>query len=88
MKTLFLYLLILNCFGFLLMGIDKRKSIKKKYRIQEKTFFLLSLFGGSLGCLLGMFTFHHKTKKMKFLIGIPFLLVLNIIILLYILKIK
>lgn len=83
MKYIILYLVIMNLFGFLLMGIDKRKSIKNKYRIQEKTFFMISLIGGSLGCLIGMYTFHHKTKKMKFYLGIPFLFILNLLCIIF-----
>lgn len=86
MKILFLYLFIINVIAFFIVGIDKRKSIMKKYRIPERTIFLFSLFGGSFGTLIGMFIFHHKTKKMKFLIGIPFLFVLNILIIVYLIQ--
>lgn len=86
MKYLAIYFIILNSFSYLLVLIDKRKAIKNKYRISEKTFFIFSLFGGSFGVLIGMFQFHHKTKKLKFLIGIPILLLLNIAIVFLILE--
>lgn len=86
MKYILIYLVILNLFSYLLVAIDKRKAIKNKYRISEKTLFIFSFIGGSLGTLIGMFMFHHKTKKLKFLIGIPILLILNIFILYFILE--
>ena len=85
MKYIIPYLIIINFISFLLIAIDKRKAIKNKYRISEKTFFIFSFIGGSLGTLLGMFQFHHKTKKLKFLIGIPILFLFNILVL-YLIK--
>lgn len=85
MKYIIPYLIIINFISFLLVAIDKRKAIKNKYRISEKTFFIFSSIGGSLGTLLGMFQFHHKTKKLKFLIGIPILFLFNILVL-YLIK--
>ena len=57
------YLLLINLFSLFVMGLDKRKAIKKQYRISELSFFLLAIIGGSLGIILGMLLFHHKTKK-------------------------
>ena len=74
-----IYLIIINILSFSLMGIDKYKAITNKWRISEYTLFGLSLLGGSLGTLLGMFTFHHKTKKNSFRILIPIFLIINII---------
>ncbi len=85
MKYVVSYLIIINFISFILVAIDKRKAIKNKYRISEKIFFIFSFIGGSLGTLLGMFQFHHKTKKLKFLIGIPILLLFNILVL-YLIK--
>ena len=62
------------------MMIDKIKAKKNKWRISEKTLFLLSIIGGSVGCLLGMYTFRHKTKKWYFKIGFPLILIIQIII--------
>ena len=88
MKTLIYYLILINIFCLLIAGLDKFNAIKNNFRIPEKVFFILSLIGGSLGTLSGMYLFHHKTKKMKFVLGIPFLLILNIICIYLIVKIK
>lgn len=65
------YLILINIFAFILFGIDKQKSIKKEYRIPEKALFIISFLGGAFGSLFGMFFFHHKNRKIKFLILIP-----------------
>lgn len=75
-----LYLLLINLVGFLSMGIDKRKAQKQKWRIPEKVLFLFAILGGSAGSLLGMYTFRHKTKHRKFVIGIPVILALQLIL--------
>lgn len=76
---LLICVVIMNLIGFFLMGIDKRKAIKHKWRIPEKTFFVVSILSGSLGTLIGMYTFRHKTKHAKFVVGIPVILVLQIV---------
>lgn len=80
------YLIIINILLFILMGIDKFNSIKKKTRIPEKVLLSLSLLGGSIGGILGMLIFHHKTKKLKFKILFPLFLLINILIIIYIKK--
>lgn len=75
-----IYLIVLNIMTFLIMGIDKYLAIKKKYRISEFHLLTLTLFGGSVGSLLGMIIFRHKTKKMKFLIIIPLSIIIHILI--------
>ena len=75
-----LYLLLINLAGFLSMGIDKRKAQKQKWRIPEKVLFLFAILGGSTGSLLGMYTFRHKTKHRQFVIGIPVILVLQLLL--------
>ncbi len=60
------YLIIINIIAFILFAIDKYKSIKKSYRISEKTFFIISLLGGFLGLIISGQLFRHKTKKMIF----------------------
>jgi len=81
MKYLFLYLLLINAAAFLLMLADKHKSRKKKWRIPESVLLYTALFGGSVGSLIGMYTVRHKTKHLRFTVGIPFMLVLHIILL-------
>ncbi len=65
-KVIFIYYLVVNIVAFALMGIDKRKAIKDKWRIKEHTLFLTAAIGGFVGYYIGMHTFHHKTKKMAF----------------------
>ncbi len=79
------YFIFVNILSFLLMGIDKYKARKHQWRIKESTLFLSSVIGGSLGSILGMFFFHHKTKHKKFIIFMPCILLVHISILLYLL---
>lgn len=72
------YILIINITSFMLMYIDKQKSIKHKWRIKEKTLFLSAAIGGSIGSLLGMYIFRHKTKHKNFKIGIPIILFIQL----------
>ena len=71
MKYVLLYLLIINAAGFLLMLVDKYKAKKKLWRIPEATLMGVAAMGGSIGSLIGMYTVRHKTKHLKFTIGIP-----------------
>ena len=75
------YLVIINIIEFIIMGIDKFLAIKHKYRIPEFTLLFLSLIGGSIGAVLGMLIFRHKTKKLKFKILFPLFLLIHIYIL-------
>ncbi|MEW9077744.1 DUF1294 domain-containing protein [Terrisporobacter glycolicus] len=81
------YLIIINIIGFFIMNIDKKKAIKNAYRIPEKNLFFICIIGGSLGVLMGMYKFHHKTKHNKFVYGVPLFLISNIIIFYSIIKI-
>ena len=80
LKFLLIYIIIMNVVGFFIMGIDKRKAEKHAWRISEKTLFLVSLIGGSIGTLLGMYVFRHKTKHWYFVIGMPLILIVHIIL--------
>ena len=75
--------MVLNLLSFFYYGIDKRKAIKNRWRISEKTLLIISLIG-PLGALLGMYVFRHKTQKLIFKILVPFFLVLHIVILLFV----
>ena len=75
-----IYLVGINLISFIIMIVDKIKAIKKRSRISEKSLFILSLFGGSIGVLVGMYTIRHKTKKIKFYIGVPLILIIQIIL--------
>ena len=69
MRILEYYLLAINTLTVLLFGLDKYKAVKGKFRIPEKTLFLLMAAGGGFGSILGMFFFRHKTKKKRFVYG-------------------
>ena len=84
MKYLYLYLCIINALTFLFMHIDKRKAIKNRWRVPERTLLTLCAIGGSLGGYLGMQLFRHKTKHLRFSIGIPVMLAVQIVALLVI----
>ena len=73
-----LYLIIVNLAGFALMWADKRKAIRNAWRIPEARLFLFALIGGSLGCILGMYTFRHKTRHWYFVWGMPAILILQL----------
>ena len=81
MKYLLIYLVLVNALAFLLMLIDKIKAKKKMWRIPERVLLGVSAIGGSLGGLLGMQLFRHKTKHLQFAIGIPVMLVVHIVLL-------
>ena len=80
MDILMIYLFIINAAGLLLMLIDKGKAVKKAWRIPEATLMTVAVIGGSLGTLIGMRLFRHKTKHPKFSVGIPLLLVIHILL--------
>ena len=74
------YFVILNMIGFALMGIDKWKARKGAFRIPEATLFIIALIGGSVGSILGMYTFRHKTRHWYFVYGMPAILILQLIV--------
>lgn len=80
MVPLLIYLVTINAAGFLIMLADKEKAKKHLWRIPEATLLTVAALGGSIGSLAGMKVFHHKTKKPKFYIGIPVILVLQILL--------
>ena len=84
MKILLGYLLLINVLGFFLMLADKLKAKKNLWRIPEKVLVGTAAIGGSLGVLMGMRIFRHKTRHLKFSIGVPVLLVLHILLGIYI----
>ena len=79
MKYILAYLLIVNAAAFLLMLIDKSKAKRGAWRIPERTLLGSAILGGSLGAITGMYLFRHKTKHPKFTIGIPLILIIQII---------
>ena len=83
-KLLLIYLAVMNILGFALMGADKSRARNGKWRIRERTLFLFSLLGGSIGTLTGMYVFRHKTKHWYFVIGMPLILVAQLALVLWI----
>ena len=78
MKYFLLYLLLINAAAFVLMLVDKVKAKKNRWRISERTLMLSAALGGSVGALLGMYTFRHKTKHIKFTLGVPAILFIQL----------
>ena len=78
MKYFLLYLLLINAAPFLLMLVDKLKAKKNRWRIPERTLFGSALLGGSIGAILGMYTFRHKTKHLRFTLGMPAILIAQV----------
>lgn len=72
------YFAVLNFIGFASMGIDKSRAVRKLWRIPEATLFIIALFGGSIGSIIGMRVFHHKTRHWYFVYGMPAILLLQI----------
>ena len=77
MKAALVYLAAVNIIGFVLFGIDKRRAVRHAWRIKESTLFITAVIGGSVGCIIGMQVFRHKTKHRKFVIGMPLILILQ-----------
>lgn len=75
---IFGYLLLINAIGFALMLADKYKARKNLWRIPESTLLTAAALGGSIGCLIGMYTARHKTRHLKFTLGIPAILAAQI----------
>lgn len=75
-----LYIAVMNLIGFAIMGIDKRKAKKRAFRVPEATLFLIAILGGSVGSIIGMHLFRHKTRHWYFVWGMPAILILQIVL--------
>ena len=82
-KNIIIYLLIINLIGFFMMWSDKRRAKWGKWRIPEQTLFIVTALGGGIGTIAGMYVFRHKTQKLKFIIGLPLLVILEIALVIY-----
>ena len=71
------YLILINAVGLAVMFLDKQFAVRHKWRIPEASLLTVAAVGGSVGCLLGMYLFRHKTHKPKFSVGIPLLLAIQ-----------
>lgn len=86
MKIFIIYLIAVNIAGFALMGVDKRRAVRHRWRIRESALFIVAAIGGSVGVLLGMLIFRHKTKHLSFEIGVPAILVVQVVALILIFR--
>ena len=77
------YLIFINIMGLLSLYLDKYFSKNNMYRISEKSLFFIAILGGSIGSIIGMYQFRHKTKHKQFTIGLPIILFIQLIILMY-----
>lgn len=77
------FVIAMSIIGLITMGTDKRRAIKRKYRIKEKTIWLITLCGGAIGTTIGMFVFRHKTKHSQFVLGLPLIAAIHIGLILY-----
>lgn len=82
-QNIVIYFVIINIIGFLIMFIDKQKAKRGAWRIPEKTIFIITALGGGIGTIAGMYAFRHKTQKLQFVIGLPFITILEIILIVY-----
>ena len=71
-------ILAINLLGFVLAGVDKRRAVRKRWRIPERQLLLVAFLGGSVGLYLGFRVFRHKTRHPKFMIGVPLVLLLQV----------
>lgn len=78
-----IYLVIINLIGFFTMWLDKRKAKRGEWRIPEQTLLIITLIGGGIGSIIAMYKFRHKTKKLRFTIGFPIIIVVQVIIVCY-----
>ena len=82
----YLYLICINIITIAVYGIDKRNAVYGKWRIRVSTLLTLAAVGGSAGALLAMHLFHHKTRKKKFTIGVPLMLLVQIALFFFLVK--
>ncbi len=76
-SILLIYFISVNMIGLFLMGLDKHKAKKYLWRIPESTLFIIAIIGGSIGCIIGMYAFRHKTRHWYFVYGLPAILILQ-----------
>ncbi len=82
-EGIFIFIILINCIGFISMWMDKYRAIHHQWRIRETTLLVIALLGGAIGVFLGMLCFRHKTKKVKFRFGIPLILFMQFLIVYY-----
>lgn len=83
LKNVIIYFIAINIIGFFAMLIDKKKAERGSWRIPEKTLLILTLLGGGVGTISGMYMFRHKTKKLRFTVGFPVILITEVALIVY-----
>jgi uncharacterized membrane protein YsdA (DUF1294 family) len=86
MAIFWVYYLIMNLIGIIIMKVDKTRAVRHQFRIRERTLWLVALFGGAVGTTIGMELFRHKTKHLSFKVGFPFLAIIDFGLIVYFLK--
>lgn len=86
LRLLFILLLAMNIVAFIMFGIDKYKAKKSEWRIPESTLLLIAAAGGSIGAWVGMKVWHHKTLHKKFTLGVPAILIIQILLVIFLFK--
>ena len=79
-RILVIYLLAVNFFAFILYGIDKKRARNREWRISERALIGIAVIGGSVGAILGMHVFHHKTRHWYFRYGLPVILIIQVLL--------
>ena len=85
-KVFIIYMLAISLLAVIVTIIDKKRAIKHKYRIPERTLIVISALGGSVAMLITMNIIRHKTKHLKFMVGIPIIIIVQIALLVYIIN--
>lgn len=83
MEVLIGYLIFINIISLVAYAMDKHKAKKKKWRIPERSLLLAALLGGSVGALIGVFGLRHKSRHLKFVLGVPIIFALHVIFAVY-----
>lgn len=85
-KYILIYLIIINLITFIVFALDKIYAIKKKWRYKEASLLGMCFVGGAIGGFLAMYLFRHKTKKKVFVIGVPLMIIIHLVIILWFIK--
>lgn len=85
MEIAIIYLLAMNVLSFVCLRSDKKRANFSRYKIGARTFYVLSLLGGALGVLIGMYYYRYLTEKPLFRYGVPVVLILQLLIILLLL---
>ena len=85
-RILLIYLAVVNILTIIVFGVDKMNAKSNRQRVRIVTLLGLAYIGGSVGALIGMYGFHHKTKKAYFTVGVPLILLMQVVVLFYVMN--